>query len=58
LASVKEGKQAEFLIEEGFPWTLVERIGVHSASYVAAVSQAIPPTAHRPRIEIRRDWYY
>lgn len=57
-ASIKEGKQAEFLVEESFPWELVERIGVHSASYVAAVSKAIPPMAHRPRIEIRRDWYY
>jgi len=56
--SVKEGKQAEFLIEESFPWALVERIGVHSVAYVAAVSQAIPATIHSPRIEIRRDWYY
>ena len=27
---VKEGKQAEFLVDEFFPWHLVERIGVHS----------------------------
>src|SRR5690625_4449684 len=28
--SVKEGKQAEFLIERSFPWELVTRIGVRS----------------------------
>lgn len=27
-ASVKEGKQAEFLVHESFPWDLVTRIGV------------------------------
>jgi hypothetical protein len=56
--SVKDGKQAEFLVEQGFPWHLVERIGVHSRSYVGAVSAAIGAAAHRPRIEIKREWYY
>jgi hypothetical protein len=56
--SVKEGKQAEFLIEQAFPWHLVERIGVYSQGYVPPVSQAMQGAAHRPRIEIRREWYY
>jgi hypothetical protein len=56
--SVKEGKQAEFLIEQAFPWQLVERIGVFSQGYVQPVSQAMQGAAHRPRIEIRREWYY
>jgi hypothetical protein len=56
--SVKEGKQAEFLIEQAFPWQLVERIGVFSQGYVQPVSQAMQGAAHRPGIEIRRDWYY
>ncbi len=55
---VKEGKQAEFLIEQCFPWHLVERIGVHSQRIVHRVSEAIPAGAHRPRLEIRREWYY
>lgn len=55
---VKEGKQAEFLLEHSFPWHLVERIGVHSqAAYVQAL-QVLPPGGHRPAVEIRRDWYY
>jgi hypothetical protein len=56
--SVKEGKQAEFLIEQAFPWHLVERIGVYSQGYVQPVSQAMHGAAHRPGIEIRREWYY
>ena len=56
--SVKEGKQAEFLIERAFPWHLVERIGVFSQGFVQPVSSAMRGAAHRPGIEIRRDWYY
>ncbi|RWH48029.1 MAG: DUF4433 domain-containing protein [Mesorhizobium sp.] len=56
--SVKEGKQAEFLIEQAFPWYLVERIAVFSQGYVGAVSAAMQGAAHRPAIEIKRDWYY
>lgn len=57
-ADIKEGKQAEFLIERSFPWHLVERIGVHSQGIVTMVSDAMRGAAHRPRIEIKRDWYY
>jgi hypothetical protein len=56
--SMKEGKQAEFLIERAFPWHLVERIGIYSRTYVEPVSNAMQGTAHRPGIEIKRDWYY
>jgi hypothetical protein len=56
--SVKEGKQAEFLIERSFPWHLVERIGVHSQAIVPRVASAMQGAAHRPVIEIKRDWYY
>jgi len=57
-SSVKDGKQAEFLIECGFPWHLVERIGVRSQAWVGAVSAAMGTAEHRPRIEIRPEWYY
>ena len=55
---VKEGKQAEFLVEHSFPWELVERIGAHS---LAVARQAIAHTqnaAHRPIVEVKADWYY
>ncbi|WP_310538889.1 DUF4433 domain-containing protein [Phenylobacterium sp.] len=54
----KEGKQAEFLMETGFPWALVERIGVSSNAYVQPVSAAMGAAPHRPQIEVRREWYY
>jgi len=55
---VKEGKQAEFLIEDSFPWHLVDRIGVHSLGIASRVAGAIQNAIHRPPIEVRRDWYY
>ena len=56
--SVREEKQAEFLIEQAFPWHLVERIGVYGQAQVEPVNTALAGTTHRPAIEIKRDWYY
>jgi hypothetical protein len=55
---VKEGKQAEFLVHELFPWHLVRRIGVRSASIQNRVLRTLSGTEHRPVVEVRRDWYY
>jgi len=57
-ADVKEVKQAEFLVQDSFPWHLVERIGAHSQAIVPRVASAMQGAAHRPVIEIKRDWYY
>jgi hypothetical protein len=54
----KDGKQAEFLVEQSFPLQLVERIGVYSEQQYRAVINALPENGHRPRVEILRDWYY
>jgi hypothetical protein len=54
----KEAKQAEFLVEGGFPWELVERIGVINPAMATQVSQAIAHAAYRPRVEVQRGWYY
>ena len=55
---VKEGKQAEFLVEASFPWHLVERIGVCTDGIAQQVAAAMRGTPHRPTVETRRDWYY
>ena len=55
---IKEGKQAEFLIQESFPWHLVERIGVCSDQVAEQVSQAIAGADHHPASAVERDWYY
>lgn len=54
----KEGKQAEFLLEQRFPWHLVERIGVHSAAVYGQIVNAFPAHERRPPVEVRPDWYY
>src|SRR5208282_3135915 len=54
---VREGKQAEFLMHEQFPWHLVERIGVSAASVHSRV-RAVLGGAARPVAEIKQDWYY
>jgi hypothetical protein len=56
--SVKEGKQAEFLIEAEFPWTLVSRIGVLSQQIHDQVGRILQAASHRPPVEIRSKWYY
>lgn len=54
----KDGKQAEFLVERSFPWTLIEQIGVHSQTVYRQATNAVVGATHRPRIEVKRDWYY
>ena len=54
----RERKQAEFLIEQSFPWDLVERIGVCSSTVYRTVSEVLPTGGHRPPVEVRSDWYY
>jgi hypothetical protein len=55
---VKEGKQAEFLVENHFPWSGIERIGVHSEKVRRRVEQALSAQKHRPILEVMGDWYY
>lgn len=54
----KEGKQAEFLVEQSFPWGLVSRIGVRSQQIYGQVRAALQTAAHKPHVEIKPDWYY
>jgi hypothetical protein len=57
-AEVKERKQAEFLLFDQFPLTLVQRIGVKSAAIQARAIAAIAGASHRPVVEARPDWYF
>lgn len=56
--ALKEGKQAEFLVEQRFPWRLVERIGVCRQSVYQQVAGLLDGRSHRPGLEILPDWYY
>jgi hypothetical protein len=55
---VKEGKQAEFLMLDSFPWQLVEAIGVIDQRTLTDVSRMIQGAEHKPLVSVQRDWYY
>lgn len=57
-ASIKEGKQAEFLVRELFSWQFVARIGVRNIETQERVIAALDAADHRPPVEVRPDWYY
>jgi hypothetical protein len=55
---IKEGKQAEFLVRDYFPWKLVTRIGVQSQSIAQRAHAALGASQHRPVVEIQPSWYF
>lgn len=57
-SSVREAKQAEFLVEQRFPWELVSRIGVHSESMRVKVADILQTAVHQPHLEAKPGWYY
>lgn len=54
----KENKQAEFLIESRFPWTLVSRIGLRTQQVRVQANEILKDALHRPPVEILTKWYY
>ncbi|AIZ34349.1 type II toxin-antitoxin system toxin DNA ADP-ribosyl transferase DarT [Pseudomonas parafulva] len=57
-SNCKEAKQSEFLLEQSFPWHLIERIGVQSRQIYTQVANVLPTQGHRPTVELRPEWYY
>jgi hypothetical protein len=57
-SSIKEGKQAEFLVERDFPWSLIERIGARTQMTYRQAMNCISGQAHQPLVQIKSDWYY
>ena len=54
----KEEKQAEFLVKDRFPWSLVNTIGVIDDIVRQQVESALGNATHRPVVRIMRTWYY
>lgn len=54
----REEKQAEFLVENYFPWELVDFIGVYSDIQLQQLTSILGTAVHRPQIAVKRDWYY
>lgn len=54
----KDGKQAEFLIENQFPWELVTQIGVKSTMVYNKMTEILGNSLHKPKLDVRPSWYY
>ncbi len=57
-ARIKEGKQAEFLMFDVFPWTLVEKIGTIDHATATKVKTALASADHHPVIAVEPTWYF
>lgn len=51
-------RQAEFLVHRSCPWHLITEIGVISREVKALVTDTLRTSDHKPRIVVRRSWYY
>ncbi len=51
-------KQAVFLVESQFPWSLVERVGFRTQATGDAAWNAVKDAQHRPVGILEPDWYY
>ncbi len=54
----RDGKQAEFLVENRFPWALVEEVGVQSGAIHQRVEEIVKSADHQPATMVRTRWYY
>lgn len=56
--AIKEGKQAEFLVEDRFAWSQIIGIGVMVKQVGDQVTRIIAGSDHRPTVKVKADWYY
>jgi hypothetical protein len=54
----KRRRQAEFLVYKDYPWTAIHEIGVYDKAIAEQVLQQLPRVLHRPKVNIRINWYY
>ena len=57
---IKAKKQAEFLMEEFFPWHLIESIGVRSKHVLTDVEEIINSNSnsYKPKVSVETKFYY
>jgi hypothetical protein len=53
-----ESKQAEFLVRDGVPWELVNRVGVASKRTQALALAAMADLDQRPDVSVIPHWYF
>ena len=54
----RDKKQAEFLVETRFPWSLIEGIGVYAIEWVDRVNEILVGSRHIPVVKPKPEWYY
>ncbi len=54
----KEKKQAEFLMFDVFPWTLIEKIGTINANVANKVRSSLKSAKYKPDVVVERSWYF
>lgn len=54
---IQEGKQAEFLMYESFPWELIEKIGIHNNAVGKSVIEKVGKS-QADMVMIEKSWYY
>ncbi len=57
-ASVKDGKQAEFLLYDFLPLHLIEKIGVYNQSVYEEVGNSLKKYGQSIPVSIMRHWYF
>lgn len=56
--AVMSKKMAEFLVRDSFPWTSIREIGTIKQSIADEVRQILADADHKPRVAVKRSWYY
>ena len=56
-SACKADKQAEFLVENSFPWTLFRRVGARNVETRSIAVEAMQATDHQPAVTIQRAWH-
>ncbi|MBN2528844.1 MAG: DUF4433 domain-containing protein [Deltaproteobacteria bacterium] len=56
----KRRKQAEFLVKEFCPWSLIVGIGVYTEKMKARVENSLVqyPIDNQPVVKVKKEWYY
>jgi hypothetical protein len=54
----KRRRQAEFLVHDFFPWTLIEKIGVINEGMARKVRTIVSRLEHKPVVTVQGKWYY
>lgn len=51
-------RQAEFLVHQYFPWSLITEVGVMDANISTKVQRELAEVGWSTRVYVRPDWYY